>query len=284
MKITDILKREKQTVSLEIFPPKQFSQLADTKRVVAETASLNPVFISCTYGATGGTSEFTVQVAKEIENHSIPALAHLTCVSSTKEKVNEVIAELKEQDIENILALRGDIPTDPDFVLPNDYKYASELITDIKKQGNFCIGGACYPEGHPGSSSLDEDMASLKIKVDAGAEFLTTQMFFDNAVYYDFRERAAKAGINIPILAGIMPVINASRIGKMIQLSKSRVPSSLAAIISKYGETPDMEKAGIEFAVNQINDIISNGFGNIHIYTMNRPNIAKAIISGIKGV
>jgi methylenetetrahydrofolate reductase (NADPH) len=284
VKIIDILKREKTTISLELFPPKQFSQLEDTKRIVAETATLSPAFVSCTYGATGGTSEFTVEVAKEIENHNIPALAHLTCVSSTRQKVYEVIEKLKSENIQNILALRGDIPTEPDFVLPNDYKYASQLIFDIKKNGEFCIGGACYPEGHPESASLDEDMENLKIKVDAGAQFLTTQMFFDNVVYYEFREKAAKAGINVPILAGIMPVTNASRIGKMIQLSKSRVPSSLATIISKYGSTPDMEKAGIEFAVNQINDIISNGFGNIHIYTMNRPNIAKAIIDGVKGV
>jgi len=282
MKISEVLKNNKVTVSLELFPPKLFSQLEDTKKIVEETALLKPSFISCTYGATGGTSEFTLEVAKEINKHNLPALAHLTCVSSTKDKVNDVIAKLKKENVENILALRGDIPADPDFVLPDDYRYASELINDIKKQGDFCIGGACYPEGHPESVNLDEDMEHLKIKVEAGVEFLTTQMFFDNEVYYEFRERAANMNINVPILAGIMPVINASRMGKMIQLSKSRVPSSLAAVIAKYGATADMERAGIEYAVNQINDIISHGFTNIHIYTMNRPNIAKAIMEGIE--
>ncbi|MDD4124307.1 MAG: methylenetetrahydrofolate reductase [NAD(P)H] [Eubacteriales bacterium] len=282
MKISEVLKNNKVTVSLELFPPKLFSQLEDTKKIVEETALLKPSFISCTYGATGGTSEFTLEVAKEINKHNLPALAHLTCVSSTKDKVNDVIDKLKKENVENILALRGDIPADPDFVLPDDYRYASELINDIKKQGDFCIGGACYPEGHPESVNLDEDMEHLKIKVEAGVEFLTTQMFFDNEVYYEFRERAANMNINVPILAGIMPVINASRMGKMIQLSKSRVPSSLAAVIAKYGATADMERAGIEYAVNQINDIISHGFTNIHIYTMNRPNIAKAIMEGIE--
>lgn len=280
MKITEVLTTRKVTFSLELFPPKLFSQLENVKKVVAETALLSPSFVSCTYGATGGTSEFTLEVAKEIASHGIPALAHLTCVSSTKGKVASVIDALQKEKIENILALRGDIPADPEFKAPGDYKYAFELISDIKKRGNFCIGAACNPEGHPESPDIETDLRHLKEKVDCGAEFLTTQMFFDNDVYFRFREKAAAAGIGVPILAGIMPVTNASRLGKMIELSKSSVPPALSAVIAKYGSTGDMEKAGVEYAVGQINQLMNHGFTNIHIYTMNRPQIAQAIMEG----
>ncbi len=282
MKISKILAENRVTVSCELFPPKMFSRLPEAKQVVAETAALDPSFISCTYGATGGISEFTVEMTKEIQSHGVTALAHLTCVSSTHEKVNSVINDIKAAGVENILALRGDIPKDDSIVLPHEYRYASQLVKEIKEKGDFCVGGACYPEGHPESESADADLEALKIKVDSGAEFLTTQMFFDNTVFYDFASNAVKKGINVPLVAGIMPVTNAERIGKMIELSKSRVPSELAAIIAKYGYTPDMEKAGIDYAVKQINELISNGFGHIHIYTMNKPRIAGAIMSGIE--
>lgn len=282
MKISKILAENKITVSCELFPPKMFSRLPEAKQVVAETAALNPSFISCTYGASGGISEFTVEMTKEIQSRGLPALAHLTCVSSTHEKVNSVIDEIKNAGVENILALRGDIPKDNSVELPNEYRYAYQLVKEIKAKGDFCVGGACYPEGHPESENLDSDIEALKIKVDSGADFLTTQMFFDNAVMYDFTSKVRSKGIEVPLVAGIMPVTNAERIGKMIELSKSRVPSELAAIIAKYGYTPDMEKAGIDFAVRQINDLISNGFTHIHIYTMNKPRIAEAIMSGIE--
>ncbi len=282
MKISKILAENKITVSCELFPPKMFSRLPEAKQVVAETAALGPSFISCTYGASGGISEFTVEMTKEIQSRGLPALAHLTCVSSTHEKVNSVIDEIKNAGVENILALRGDIPKDNSVELPNEYRYAYQLVKEIKAKGDFCVGGACYPEGHPESENLDSDIEALKIKVDSGADFLTTQMFFDNAVMYDFASKVRSKGIEVPLVAGIMPVTNAERIGKMIELSKSRVPSELAAIIAKYGYTPDMEKAGIDFAVRQINDLISNGFTHIHIYTMNKPRIAEAIMSGIE--
>ena len=282
MKISKILAENRVTVSCELFPPKMFSRLPEAKQVVAETAALDPSFISCTYGATGGISEFTVEMTREIQSHGVTALAHLTCVSSTHEKINSVINDIKAAGVENILALRGDIPKDDSIVLPHEYRYASQLVKEIKEKGDFCVGGACYPEGHPESENADADLEALKIKVDSGAEFLTTQMFFDNAVFYDFASNAVKKGINVPLVAGIMPVTNAERIGKMIELSKSRVPSELAAIIAKYGYTPDMEKAGIDYAVKQINELISNGFGHIHIYTMNKPHIAGAIMSGIE--
>ena len=281
MKISQILAENEMTVSCELFPPKMFSRLPEAKQVVAETAALSPSFISCTYGATGGISEFTVEMSKAIQSHGITALSHLTCVSSTHEKVNSVIDEIKAAGVENILALRGDIPKDNSIVLPHEYRYASQLVREIKERGDFCVGGACYPEGHPESESSDADLDALKIKTDAGAEFLTTQMFFDNTVFYEFASKARSKGINVPLVAGIMPVTNADRIGKMIELSKSRVPSELAAILAKYGSTPDMEKAGIEYAVSQINDLVSNGFAHIHIYTMNKPRIAEAIMKGI---
>ena len=205
MKISEILKSEKVGISCELFPPKLGSQLENVKEVVKEMAKLKPSYMSITYGATGGTSEYTGDIANEIKNvYHIPALAHLTCASSTREKVHSVIEQLKEKHIQNILALRGDIPKDADFPLPNQYKHASELIYDIKSQGDFCIGGACYPEGHPEVPNMNEDLEHLKEKVDAGCNFLTTQMFFDNNIYYNFMYKVLKKNINVPIVAGNM--------------------------------------------------------------------------------
>ncbi|MFA6729621.1 MAG: methylenetetrahydrofolate reductase [Eubacteriales bacterium] len=281
MRISEILKKREETFSFELFPPKHLERLRDTQTVVKETSALNPSFISCTYGASGGGSEFTVEVSKEIKSHGIPALSHLTCVSSSLEKVEEVLERLKSEGLENILALRGDYPAGEEVRVKGAFSYASELVAFIKRRGEFCVGGACYPEGHPESLSLEADIINLKKKVDAGAEFLTTQLFFDNNAYYGFRDRAARQGIKVPILAGVMPVVNASRIGKMIELSKCSIPPKLADVIAKYGSTPDMERAGIEYAVNQITEIMSMGFKNIHIYIMNKPNIARAILEGV---
>ena len=209
MKISEFLNNGKVGISCELFPPKLGSQLNNAKEVVREMAKLSPSYMSITYGATGGTSEYTVDIANEIQNvNHIPALAHLTCVSSTKEKVHSVIEQLKEKHIENILALRGDIPREADFPLPNQYRYACELIADIKSQGDFCIGGACYPEGHPEADSIQEDLVHLKEKVDAGCDFLTTQMFFDNNIYYNFMYKVLQKNIKAPVIAGIMPVTN----------------------------------------------------------------------------
>lgn len=286
MRLTELLKSDKVTISCELFPPKQGAQLENYKKIVKDMAVLKPAYMSVTYGATGGTSDYTVELANEIRNENqIPALAHLTCASSTREKVAEVIRELKEKKIENILALRGDIPEHADFPLPNQYKHASELIADIRSQGDFCIGGACYPEGHPEAATIYEDLVHLKEKVDAGCEFLTTQMFFDNNILYNFMYKALKKGIDVPIVAGIMPVTNAAQIKRITALSGNMVPPRFLAIVDRFGENPEaMKQAGIAYATEQMIDLIANGVNHIHIYTMNKPDIAGAILSNLSNI
>lgn len=286
MRLTELLNSDEVTISCELFPPKQGAQLENYKKIVGDMAKLKPAYMSVTYGATGGTSDYTVELANEIRNvNHIPALAHLTCASSTKEKVAEVIAELKENQIENILALRGDIPEHADFPLPNQYKHASELIADIKALGDFCIGGACYPEGHPEADTIFEDLNHLKEKVDAGCEFLTTQMFFDNNILYNFMYKALKKGIEVPVVAGIMPVTNAAQIKRIMSLSGNMVPSRFIAIVDRFGENPAaMKQAGIAYATEQIIDLVANGVNHIHIYTMNKPDIAGAILDNLSEI
>ena len=286
MRLTELLKSDEVTISCELFPPKQGAQLENYKKIVKEMADLKPAYITVTYGATGGTSDYTVELANEVCNvNHIPALAHLTCASSTKEKVASVIAELKEHKIENILALRGDIPQNAEFPLPDQYKHASELIADIKAQGDFCIGGACYPEGHPEAQTIYEDLDHLKEKVDAGCEFLTTQMFFDNNILYNFMYKALKKGIDVPIVAGIMPVTNAAQIKRITSLSGNMVPPRFLAIVDRFGENPEaMKQAGIAYATEQIIDLIANGVNHVHIYTMNKPDIAGAILDNLSQI
>ena len=278
-----LLQKEEVTISCELFPPKLGTQLENYKNIVKQMAELKPAYMSVTYGATGGTSDYTVELADEVLNvNHIPALAHLTCASSTKEKVASVIEELKEKKIENILALRGDIPQNVDFPLPNQYKHASELIADIKAQGDFCIGGACYPEGHPEADTIYDDLAHLKEKVDAGCEFLTTQMFFDNNILYNFMYKALKMGIDVPVVAGIMPVTNANQVKRIMSLSGNMVPPRFLAIVDRFGADPDaMKQAGIAYATEQIIDLIANGVNHVHIYTMNKPDIAGAILDNL---
>ena len=286
MRLTELLKSDEVTISCELFPPKQGAQLENYKKIVKEMADLKPAYMSVTYGATGGTSDYTVELAYEVCNvNHIPALAHLTCASSTKEKVASVIAELKEHKIENILALRGDIQQNAEFPLPEQYKHSSELIADIKAQGDFCIGGACYPEGHPEAQTIYEDLDHLKEKVDAGCEFLTTQMFFDNNILYNFMYKALKKGIDVPIVAGIMPVTNAAQIKRITSLSGNMVPPRFLAIVDRFGENPEaMKQAGIAYATEQIIDLIANGVNHVHIYTMNKPDIAGAILDNLSQI
>ena len=286
MRLTELLKSDEVTISCELFPPKQGAQLENYKKIVKEMADLKPAYMSVTYGATGGTSDYTVELANEVCNvNHIPALAHLTCASSTKEKVASVIAELKEHKIENILALRGDIPQNAEFPLPDQYKHASELIADIRAQGDFCIGGACYPEGHPEAQTIYEDLDHLKEKVDAGCEFLTTQMFFDNNILYNFMYKALKKGIDVPIVACIMPVTNAAQIKRITSLSGNMVPPRFLAIVDRFGENPEaMKQAGIAYATEQIIDLIANGVNHVHIYTMNKPDIAGAILDNLSQI
>ena len=285
MRLTELLNKDDVTISCELFPPKQGAQLENYKKVVKDMAELKPAYMSVTYGATGGTSDYTVELAKEVNQNGIPALAHLTCASSTKEKVASVIEELKANQIENILALRGDIPANADFPLPNQYKHASELIAEIKEQGDFCIGGACYPGGHPEASTIFEDLDHLKEKVDAGCEFLTTQMFFDNNILYNFLYKALKKGIDVPVVAGIMPVTNANQIKRIVSLSGNMVPPRFLAIVDRFGDNPEaMRQAGIAYATEQIIDLIANGVNHVHIYTMNKPDVAGEILQNLSHI
>ena len=285
MKVSNILNKDKVTISCEIFPPKKGTLLENYKGIAAEIAKLKPAYISCTYGATGGTSDYTVEIADTINACGVPAIAHLTCASSTKEKVQSVINELKSRNIENILALRGDIPEHADFPLPDQYHHAIELIREIKEQGDFCIGGACYPEGHPEAYNMNEDLGYLKEKVEAGCDYLTTQMFFDNNIYYNFMYKALQKGINVPVVAGIMPVTTASQVKRSIALTGNLVPAKFLMIVDRFADDPEaMKQAGVAYATEQIIDLIANGVNHIHIYTMNKPEVAATIMNNLSSI
>ncbi len=282
MKIIDLINSEKPTLSMEVFPPKTNDRFESIKHATEQIAALKPDFMSVTYGAGGGTSEFTADIAANIQNnYGVPTLAHLTCVSSDKEKIDSVLENLQSKQIGNILALRGDIPEGFDKTKCK-YHYASELIDEIKSLGDFCIGGACYPESHPESENSRTDIANLKLKVDKGCEFLTTQMFFDNNILYNFLYRIREAGINVPVVAGIMPVTNAVQIKRIMSISQSALPQRFVRIVDRYGDKPDaMMQAGIAFATEQIIDLYANGINAVHIYTMNKPEVAGAIMKNI---
>lgn len=285
MKISEILKNKEVTVSFEVFPPKQWDKIENTKATVREMSKSNPSFMSVTYGAAGTRSGFTQEIANEIKDNGITPLSHLTCLTSTKEKIDRVVTELKENNIENILALRGDIPEG--FVFPDKqyFRYAYELINEIKRIGDFCIGGACYPEMHPESESREADINNLKFKVDCGAEFLTSQMFFDNEKFLEFKELCIKKGINVPLIAGIMPITNANQIKRSIELSNSSVPKKFFKIMERFGDDPkSMKQAGIVYATEQIIDLMANGVNNIHIYTMNKPEVSAQIMNGLSDI
>ena len=286
MKIKDRLTDGKVHISFEVFPPKTDAKFESVQNAVDEIAKLAPSFISVTYGAGGGTSKNTVKIASHIQNEiGVDSIAHLTCVSSTKEEVRQRIQEMKENGIQNILALRGDIPAESEFPIPNQYKYAYELIEDIKAQGDFCIGAACYPEGHVECEHKEDDIAHLKQKVDCGVDFLTTQMFFDNSVFYNFLYRIREKGITVPVLPGIMPVTNGKQIARSCQLSGAVLPSRFRAIVDRFGDNPKaMQQAGIAYATDQIIDLIANGIHNIHVYSMNKPEVALAIMSNLSEI
>ena len=282
MKVKDIIKNNKVTVSFEVFPPKEWDKVESTKAVINELAKLSPSFMSVTYGAAGTTSGFTTEIANSVKENGITPLAHLTCLTSTRDKIHTVVNELKENGIENILALRGDIPKD--FVFPDKqyYTYASQLIEEIHTLGDFCVGGACYPEIHPESENRVTDIAHLKEKVDCGLDFLTTQMFFDNEVFYNFREMCAIKGIDIPLVAGIMPITNVNLIERTVKLAGCSLPKKFTKLVDRFGtNNAAMKQAGIVYAMEQIVDLLANGVNNIHIYTMNKPDIAEKITQGI---
>lgn len=287
MYIKDIFDTKKPVLSFEVFPPKKTENLEKVKSIVEEISKIPADYMSVTYGAGGSTSKLTAEIAQFMQDElGVTSLAHLTCISLTKSEIEEKLSELKEKGIKNILALRGDIPSGSEFPLKDGYSYASELTEAIKQYGGFCVGGACYPECHPDCDSLDKDIDNLKRKVDAGADFLVTQMFFNNEAFYDFRDKCVKKGIDVPITAGIMPLTNAKQIEKMCVLSGgASMPSGFVKIISKYIDNPTaLKQAGIAYAINQIIDLVSNDTRGIHIYTMNNPETASQIVSAVNAM
>ena len=289
MKIIDILNSGKMSMSFEVFPPKSDTAFENVSRATQEIAKLNPSYMSITYGAGGGTSKYTLDIAENImKDFGVPTLAHLTCVSSSRETVRERIEEMNARGINNILALRGDIPADMENDDRSDwsYRYAVDLIREIKDSGyDFCIGGACYPEIHPESSNQKEDIKHLKEKVDAGCEFLTTQMFFDNNLLYNFLYKIREAGITVPIIAGIMPITNANQVDRAIKLSGSFMPQRFKSLVDKFGSDPlAMKQAGIAYATDQIIDLYANGLTNIHVYSMNKPDVAQKIQANLSDI
>lgn len=284
MKIKDLLARDQVTFSCEIFPPKKESGFQGVFQVAESICKLGVDFVSVTYGAGGSTTKKTVEVASHIQNgQGTTALAHLTCIDSTKEQVKSQLARLREQGIENIMALRGDKPEN--FTETSSYAHAIDLVTEIRSAGGFCVGGACYPEGHMECPHKAEDIGYLREKVNAGCDFLTTQMFFDNNVYYNFLYRTLSAGIQVPIIPGIMPIINANQVRRSQELSGATMPPRFLAIADKFAENPlAMEQAGIAYATDQIVDLVANGVKYIHLYTMNRPQTAERILANLSHI
>lgn len=289
MKLTEIFRRGELSLSFEVFPPKTTSAFDSVKNATEEIARLRPSFMSVTYGAGGGTSRFTLDIARNIkQRYDVPMLAHLTCVSSTRETVRARIDDMIAAGIENVMALRGDLTPELEAGDRSGWAYhhAVELVRELKQSGaGFCIGGACYPEIHPESVDQHEDILHLKEKVDAGCEFLTTQMFFDNNLFYNFMYKIREAGITVPVLPGIMPITNAKQVERAIHLSGSFMPQRFKALVDKFGNNPAaMKQAGIAYATDQIIDLYANGIRNVHVYSMNKPDVAAAIQANLSDI
>lgn len=284
MRIIDIITAQKPSLSFEVFPPKTDTAFESVRSATEALARLKPDYMSVTYGAGGGTSAYTIQTAQHLQEMGVPALAHLSCVSSTKKEIQSQLQQLKNSGITNILALRGDIPQGMEQA-DLEYRYASQLIEEIKEFGGFCIGGACYPESHPESETCTQDVAYLKKKVESGCEFLTTQMFFDNNILYNFMYRIREAGISVPVVAGIMPVTNAVQVKRICSISGTALPQRFRRIVDRYGAQPDaMKQAGIAYATEQIIDLYANGINAVHVYTMNKPDVAERILQNISQI
>ena len=289
MKLRELFGQEKLTLSFEVFPPKTDTAFESVKTATEEIAGLKPAFMSVTYGAGGGTSRYTLQIAQNIKRrYGVPTLAHLTCVSSTRETVRQRIADMQAKGIENVMALRGDLT--PELVQSDrslwHYRHAVDLIRDIKESGaDFCIGGACYPEIHPESRNQKEDILHLKEKVDAGCEFLTTQMFFDNHLLYNFLYKIREAGITVPVIPGVMPITNANQVERAVKLSGSFMPQRFKSLVDRFGSSPAaMKQAGIAYATDQIIDLFANGITNVHVYSMNKPDVAQKIQQNLSDI
>ena len=289
MKMIDVLNNDKLSLSFEVFPPKTESNFDSVKHAVEEIAKLRPAFMSVTYGAGGGTSKYTLDIAKGIkERYGVPSLAHLTCVSSTKQTVRARIADIRAAGIQNIMALRGDIPAELQGADRStwDFQHAVELVRELREaDSDFCIGGACYPEVHPESENQQEDIRYLKEKVDAGCDFLTTQMFFDNNLLYNFLYKIREAGITVPVVPGIMPITNANQVDRAVKLSGSFMPRRFHSLVDKFGTSPlSMRQAGIAYATDQIIDLFANGIKHVHVYSMNKPDVAAAILHNLSDI
>ena len=288
MKIIDILNKKNMSLSFEVFPPKKESSFESVVKATEEIAACHPAFMSVTYGAGGGTSRYTMEIAKNIkEKYDVPSLAHLTCVSSSREVVHQKIEEMKEMGIKNVMALRGDLTPELEESDPStwDYKHATELVRELKEMGDFCIGVACYPEVHPESINQKDDLLHIKEKVDAGADFLTTQMVFDNNLFFNFMYKIREVGVTCPVIPGIMPITNANQVERAIKLSGSFMPQRFKSLVDYFGNDPDaMKQAGIAYATDQIIDLYANGITNVHVYSMNKPDVAKAIMNNLSDI
>lgn len=286
MRIVDVINSDNPTLSIEVFPPKEDTKYEEIKVATEEIAALKPGYMSVTYGAGGGTSKFTVSIAENIEkNFGVPTLAHLTCVSSKKEGVRNQLQAIREAGISNILALRGDIPKGGENI-ESDYRYATELIREIKEfDPSICIGAACYPEIHPESCNQTDDIKHLKEKVDAGCEFLTTQMFFDNNIFYNFLYKIREAGITVPVVPGIMPITNAKQLDRILGMTGTHLPLRFTYLLDKFGTDPNtMKQAGIIYASEQIIDLYSNGIKNVHVYSMNKPETSRKLMENFSEI
>ena len=279
MKISEVLKQDKPTLSFEVFPPKKDTDFAQVEAAATQIAALNPSYMSVTYGAGGSTKGLTIRLAEEIQKkYDVATIAHLTCVCAGKDSIRQALSDMKAAGIENIFALRGDIPRDYEGEVFTDFAHASELAELIKACGDFCVGGACYPEVHPDSADRNADIEGLKRKVESGCEYLTTQMFFDNNIFFNFMYRIREAGITVPVIPGIMPITKRAQVKNAVKLSGCNVPERFKNIVDRFGDTESaMSQAGVAYATDQIIDLIANGVNHIHIYSMNKPEIAKAI-------
>ena len=281
MKIINHLKGNKPGVSCELFKPKQGSQQDNALEILRAIAAQRPSFISVTYGAGGSNAGEAVAIAAEVKQCGVPSMAHLTCINADEGRIENVLAQLRDKGVNNILALRGDLPDG--VTLENaTYQHASDLVKKIKSFGDFCVGGACYPEGHPESAGLNDDIEKLKMKIDSGVEFLVTQMFFDNDTMYNYMYRLLAHGITVPVVPGVMPVTNAKQIQHICKLSDTKLPPRFRAIVEKFGDDPEaMKQAGINYATTQVLDLLANGFMDVHIYTMNKPEIIGGILRNL---
>ncbi len=284
MKISEILASGRASVSFEVFPPKKDAPFEPVREAVARLSRERPSFMSVTYGASGNAQANTVEIASFVQACGVPALAHLTCVTATRESLADEVRALRRAGIENILCLRGDLPIDNAATPPGCFRHAADLVRALRPSG-LCLGGACYPECHPECAHLEDDLAHLRTKVEAGLDFLTTQMFFDNNIFYRYLAKLRDRGITVPVIAGIMPVTNGRQISRICRLSGTYLPSRFKAIVDRYGERPAaMLDAGVAYATEQIVDLFANGVNAVHIYTMNRPEVAARIMANLRGI